>query len=816
MQYLKEFRNNPDRLSDLLEWACMVGPGIILNKDGSFQKTFRFRGPDLASAIESELVITSAQINNVMKRLSGGWCIYAEAQRIRSQAYPESSFPDPVTLMIDEERKLAFSSGNYYENNFYLTLLNLPPPENMDRLKNMLIQRSNKREKETYHTHQKNFILEAERIYSLFKELMVQAEPLNDDETLTYLHNCVSPKRHALKKPEIPMYLDAILADVPLIPGLEPKLGDYHLRTISVLGFPGSSYPGILDALNWLNFEYRWVTRYIPLDKVDAQKELSRYRKKWFAKRKGALQLVKEVAQNHESAMMDTDALSKSSDAEQALLEIGGDYVSYGYFTATVTVWDMDLEIIEKKVNAIETTINSLGFTTINETINAVDSWLGSLPGLCRANVRRPLLNSLNLAHLFPLSAVWAGPEKNKHLQGPPLMFTQTPDNTPFRFNLHIGDVGHTMVVGPTGKGKSVALGLIAAQFRRYPKSQVYVFDKDASCRVLTAGVGGDFYDLADEQENTLSFQPLRNIDNESERAWAAEWISDFLRAENVEINPRVKSIIWTALGSLATSPKEQRTISGLTFLIQDEKLRQALEPATIKGSFGRLFDAQYDNLDYGRWQVFEMSKLMNTPAAVPPTLSYLFHKLEQRFNGDPTILILDESWLFFDNPIFASKIREWLKVLRKANVSVVFATQSLADILNSPIAQTVIDACLTKIYLPNSNAIEDETAPIYKAFGLNERERQIVAGAIPKRQYYYKSLIGSRLFELSLGPVALAYCAASSKEDQQMAMRILAENGKDGFNAEWLKYKNLPQAADIYRELTQESFAKAVATYAS
>jgi len=421
VQFLKEFKTNPDRLSDLLEWACMIGPGLILNKDGSFQKTFRYRGPDLASAMESELVITASQLNNVFKRLSGGWCIYAEAQRIRSQAYPESTFPDPITMMIDEERNLTFGAGNHYENNFYLTLLHLPPPENVDRVKNMLIQRNDERKEDTYHTHQKNFTIEVERIYSLFKELMVQAEPLSDSETLTYLHNCVSPKRHFVNMPEIPMYLDAILADTPLIPGLEPKLGNYHLRTISILGFPSSSYPGILDALNWLNYEYRWVTRFLPLDKIDAQRELNQYRKKWFSKRKGAMQLIKEVAQNQESAMMDSDALAKSTDSDQALLEIGGDYVSYGYFTATVTVWDKDLEIVEKKVNAIETTINSLGFTTINETVNSVDAWLGSLPGLCRANIRRPLMNSLNLAHLFPFSAVWAGPEKNKHLQGPPI-----------------------------------------------------------------------------------------------------------------------------------------------------------------------------------------------------------------------------------------------------------------------------------------------------------------------------------------------------------------------------------------------------------
>lgn len=799
---LKEYREKPDRLSDFLPWAALVAPGVILNKDGSFQKSFRFRGPDLASATKGELVAITAQINNVLKRLAGGWAIFAESQRVKSQSYPESVFPDPITLLIDEERKRFFESGYHYESYYYFTLLYLPPQETSGRFENILLERNDQKEQVSYEAHLKAFLTESDRIFLLFSELMAEAVPLSDEETLTYLHSCVSTKNHPVRVPEIPMYLDAFIADSPLVGGFEPKLGNHHLRTISILGFPGSSIPGILNNLNRLNFEYRWVTRFLPLDKEDAKAEINRYRRQWFAKRKGVASLVKETVSQSESYLMDSDALNKAQDSDEAAQEVSADYVSYGYFTATVTVWDLDPVMVEKKVRAVEKTINSLGFTVVLETLNAVDAWLGSLPGHCRANVRRPLINSLNLAHLFPLSAIWAGPKENAHLDGPVLMYTQTPDSTPFRLSIHIGDVGHTMIIGPTGAGKSVLLSILAAQFRRYDRAQVYYFDKDASSRALTAGVGGDFYDLADEGEDTLSFQPLANIEDENERAWAAEWVYDFLRGENYQVTPDTKKTIWTALCSLATSPREQRTMTGLVLLLQDRELRQALEPATINGAFGKLFDSTFDNLDYGSWQVFEMAKLMNTPAAVPPTLSYLFHKLEQRFTGAPTILILDECWLFLDNPIFAAKIREWLKVLRKANVSVVFATQSLRDVENSPVAPAIIDSCLTKIYLPNSNALDERTAKTYEAFGLNSRELEILATAVAKKHYYYKSAMGSRLFELALDEVALAYCAASSKEDQKMIKEILSIHGKDKFNIEWLKYKKLPEVAHIYEDL--------------
>lgn len=805
MYYLYEFLRRPNKLSDLLPWAMLIAPGVISNKDGSLQKSYRFRGPDLDSSTRSGLMTAAAKVNNVFKRLGTGWIIFVEAQRIQSQRYPESSLPNEVATMIDEERKRFFSSGQHYENNYYLTLTFLPPSENYGKWEKRLIDRDYQKEETTFQTHLKNFLSETERVFSLFKEVMTEAEELSDAATLTYLHSTVSTRRYTVKVPECPMYLDAYISDSPLTTGLEPRLGlrsDLrYLRVISIKQFPGTSLPGILDNLNRLNFEYRWTSRFLCLDKDDAVKELEAYQRKHFSKRKSFLTTIREQITKKEAPIDNPDALVKSNDAETAIQELKADLVSYGFFTMAVVIMDAEPNRAAKKAQAIEKTINSLGFVTVDEQVNAVDAWLGTIPGLFRANIRRPLLHTINLAHIFPVSAIWAGPEKNFHLNGPVLMHTQTSDKTPFRFNLHIGDLGHTVIVGPPGMGKSVLLASIAVQYLRYRGAQVYIFDKDGSCRALTAGVGGDFYDLADEHEGTLSFQPLANIHDENERAWAAEWLYDYLRGENMAITPELKSTVWAALCSLANAPVGERTISGFVFLVQDKRIKQAMEPLTLNGAFGRLFDANRDNLQYGRWQVFEMAKLMNMATAIPPTLGYLFHRLEQRFSGEPSLLPLDESWVFLKNPIFAPKILEWLKVLRKKNVAVIFATQSLSDIASSPVASAIIESCLTKIYLPNPAALDQTTKPLYEAFGLNETEIRLITQAAPKRQYYYKSPLGSRLFELAMGPVALAYCGASSPQDQQMVQKILHED-KEHFNEEWLAYKGLPDAVSRLKEL--------------
>lgn len=220
--------------------------------------------------------------------------------------------------------------------------------------------------------------------------------------------------------------------------------------------------------------------------------------------------------------------------------------------------------------------------------------------------------------------------------------------------------------------------------------------------------------------------------------------------------------------------------------------------PYTLDGPFGRLLDAAENRLAFGDVQCFETEELMHEQGVVPPVLTYLFHRLGERFNGRPTLLILDEAWVFLDNPLFAARIREWLKVLRKRNVAVVFATQSLADIAHSSIAPAIIESCPQRIFLPNDRAVEPQSREIYERFELNERQIELIARASPKRHYYLQSRRGARLFELGLGPIALALCGASDRASQALIDAILAEHGEDNFAAELLKARGLDWASDF------------------
>jgi type IV secretion system protein VirB4 len=770
-------------------------------------RVLRFRGPDLESATEAELISVAARANNVLKRFGSGWALHIEAERREALAYSASEFPEAASWLVDEERRAGFESAEvYFESQYYLTLTFLAAPDQADTASRALVERGDEGKGRDWRQALAGFIAETARVLDLFAGFMPDVRALDDAETLTFLHGTISDRPHSVAVPETPLYLDALLADASLTGGLQPKLGEQHLRTLTILGFPNLSRPGILDALNHQDFGYRWVTRFIALDKTDATKALTRLRRQWFNKRKSITALLREVMYNQPAQLLDSDADNKMVDADLALQALGGDHVAFGHLTTTITVFDTSRTRVDEKVRSVERIVNGLGFTCIREGMNAVEAWLGSLPGQVYANVRQPLVHTLNLAHLMPLSSVWAGPATNRHLSGPPLLYAETSGSTPFRLSTHVGDVGHMLIVGPTGAGKSVLLALLALQFRRYPDSQVYIFDKGFSARAAVLamggahhalGLGGDSEDLGEGR--VIAFQPLRNIDRADERAWAAQWIGALLSHEKVLVTPEVKEAVWSALTNLATAPVEERTLTGLSLLLQSGALRSALAPYTLEGPFGRLLDAAEDDLAIANIQCFETEALMGQAGVVAPVLTYLFHRLEARFIGRPTLLILDEAWVFLDHPLFAARIREWLKVLRKKNVSVVFATQSLADISESSIAPAIIESCPQRILLPNDRAIEPQSQAAYVRFGLNARQIELISRATPKRHYYLQSARGNRLFELGLGPVALALCGASDPDSQKRIDAILAEHGVQGFAARFLADAGHAWAAALF-----------------
>jgi type IV secretion system protein TrbE len=810
---LSEIKKRPDRLHDLLQWAMLVAPGIVFCKNGSFLRSYRFHGPDLFSATDGELVSISARLNNILRRLGGGWAIFAEDQHRPSNDYPDGHFDCPAAALVDDERRADFSGDDYYESHYYLTLTYMPPPDLVKHASSWFFENDDNKGRNARNLLEA-FDKETKRIAGRIASVLPEFDALDDDALCTYLHATVSNRIHPVQSPGIPIALDAYLADRPVISGIEPRIGNHWIGALTLTGFPRASTPGMLDTLNKLGISYRWVTRFIFLDKDESEKILVTLKRQWFSKRKSLFTLLKETMFGAPSVMEDSDAVIKARDADAAQISLSDGAVGFGYFTQTLIVQDTDRARLHTHLLTLERTINGLGFITIDEieNNNCLEAWLGALPGHCAYNVRTPMVSTLNLSHLFPLSSVWAGARASGHLSryyrergipgpAPALFQAVTNDITPYRHEPHVEDVGMEFIIGPIGSGKSVKLNFDSLSWLRYHDWQVFGFDVGGSSRILTLAVGGEFHDLDSDNSNGLAFQPLAGIRDRQERIWAAEWLLGLLAAEGLTLGPEHRADVWQALGEMQSAPERQLTMTTFRINAKRSDVKRAIERYTVSGQFGALFDADRDTLRYNRWQIFEMEQLMQTPPVVVPTLLLLFHRLQQRMNGQPTLLRLDEAWTFLDHPMFQAKLREWLKTLRKVNVKVQFATQSLADVTSSGILATVKESCPGRTYLPNPSALDEASQAIYREFGLNERQIEIIAHGQPKRDYYYTSPKGNRLYELGLGPIARAYCARTSKNDQRRALELWREVGGDpaAFNRRWLAAEGLDWAISHY-----------------
>ena len=338
---MTSYNRNHGRLSDLVVWGAVIAPGIVLNKDGSLQSTFRFRGPDLDSATSSELAATMARINNALHRLGSGWALHVEARRRISNDYPDVIQEPPAAWLIDEERRQLFAeSGTKLVSDYFLTLSYLIPEDRSAKASSWLFENKpaspSRRVGEQIATYREM----VRQITDLLGSVLPMIEPLDDGATLTYLHDCISWSPINVRPPEGVQLLDSFIYDTDLLPGLEPILGDRWIKLLAIHGFPTATVPALLDRLNSLPIEYRWTSRFLCLGKQDAETELTRLQRQWFAKRKSLGRLLIEMLSKEESGLINTDALNKAADADAALTELAEESVGFGYFTPVVMVWD--------------------------------------------------------------------------------------------------------------------------------------------------------------------------------------------------------------------------------------------------------------------------------------------------------------------------------------------------------------------------------------------------------------------------------------------------------------------------------------------
>jgi type IV secretion/conjugal transfer VirB4 family ATPase len=434
---------------------------------------------------------------------------------------------------------------------------------------------------------------------------------------------------------------------------------------------------------------------------------------------------------------------------------------------STITVFHTDRTTVDEYAQRVLKLVRQNGYGARLETINAVEAFLGSLPGHSVQNLRSVLLHTLNLADLLPTTSVWSGQEEVTNPYFPPhspaLLLGTTTGKSPFFLSPYYGDVGHCLVLGPSGSGKTTLLNMLVAQYLRYHKARVFAFDNKYGMYALCRAVGGWHYDVGGMDK--VGIMPLARVEDEQERVWAAEWLEQCLALQGVQVTSQQRKELWLALEKLGHLPGH-RTLTDFCATVQDHTIRDGLRHYALSGGGGDLFDCAEASPLTHHFVVCELSHLMQRgDKDLIPAMLYYFHEVERRLDGTPMIIPIEEGWMPLMKSRLGEKLEEWLRMFRDKNAMLVFASQSVSDVAKSTHRDILIEQCPTKLLAPNPEAESASSKQLYLDLGLSEQEIEALRWARPKEEYLYHSPLGRSLFTMGLGRAALSFVGVSGPE---------------------------------------------------
>ena len=824
----------PPSFATLLQWAAAPADGVVWLKDGAFMATWEYTGPDLRFATVEQTEALARQFNRVITAMGKTHMLHIDCCRVPSRDYRSGdAFGSATGHFLGEGSREEYASGVALEDRTFLTLTAMPPEEVYQKAGQVLLVQS---EGSGVDWSAEIEAFEAQR--SAVEDLMpkpIRLRRLGSAELSGYLHYLLKGEFAELGAPGMPTedgpgfepHFVEHLFDQPFRPGFEPVLGgDFH-RVVSVQGYAREAEMGFLRDLDDLGFPYRYSSRIIGVDPADTSALIKRRMERWFSKREGAKDMLSNATSGNQAetpdVLLNAFADQQAVDAQDAYRESQAGNIRFVAHTACVVVRGPDRETVNERAARARKVFTHRGFVTTLETANATEALLGSFPGHGHYNVRRVPVRSDYVTRMLPLSRVYAGPAENPCKlypdESPALFYAQTSEHVPFRFCPFVGQVGHTIICGPTGSGKSILMAYQGYRHQQYADARTILFDNGNSFALLTEVMNGKRYEIGGDG---IGFQPLAGIADVQERRWAADWVAALVQLQGVEVTPgRRRHIAETLehMASRAAHNPEYLTMRELEVQLQDRAVKDAVAPYAGSGALGDLLNADHDSLDDARFQTFELSSIIGlSPELVTPVLLYIFHRVGQGLDARrPTYVGADEFFLFAaKTEVGRAYCMEALRTYRKYNAYMTIATQDASDLVPSGRGDdmaAVLNSCRTRVYLPNPDALEPIQFEAYLEHGLNAREIREIADAVPQRDYISRQPDGTRRFNLGLRS-ELAFMTPlsglSMVETTERLRAVKAEAGERWMHA-WLRLRGASDA-ELERALRPEHLARAAA----
>lgn len=705
------------RAGDRLPYARLLDEATVLLRDGSVMTALQVPGL-LFETEDSEALNAHQATREVMLRstLDARFVMYHHVVRRRVEVDLDAAFPDPLSRHIDARWRERLGSGALFVNDQFVTLIRRPARGKAGLVERM--QKRGRKAKGITEADPKDIRALKAAATGLLASLSNYGGQLLGDyrgpqgatnnEVLELLSALYNGEVRPVRRPADDVDIGQMLPYRRVSFGLDAieQRGSGAPDFCSILGlkdYPEATSPGLLDALLRLPYEMVVCESYAPTERQTARERMDL-----------ALRRLKSA---------DEEAMAERADMMAARDELGNGAVGFGDHHLTVLVRERDLGRLDDATAACAAALSDTGAIAVREDINLEPSFWGQFPGNEGYIVRRALISSANMASFGSFHGFALGSAANNHW-GDAVTLLQTTSSTPFFFNFHHGDLGNFSVIGPSGSGKTVVMNFLAAQAQKFSPRTI-LFDKDRGAELFIRGIGGR-YDAIRAGEPT-GFNPLALPDTPANRAFLRDWLGVLLKANGPEEEATIAAAVDAAYGndpSLRRLRNFRELLSGHR-RPQPGDLADRLAAWINGGEHAWLFDNAADKLEMGnRVLGFDMTALLENPRLRTPTMMYLFHRVDERLDGKPTMILIDEGWKALDDEVFAARIRDWLKTLRKRNALVGFATQSARDALDSKISTALVEQTATMVFMPNSRARAEDYCD---GFGLTQHELALI-----------------------------------------------------------------------------------------
>ncbi len=782
-----------------LPYARLVDENVVQLRDGSLMGAMQVPGL-LFETEDTDALNAHAQTREVMLRsnLDARFVLYHHVIRRRVSVELDAAFEDPLSAHIDARWREKLSSGSLFVNDQFISLVRRPA-----RGKAGLAEKAGKifkRRNEEEPVDPKDLRSLRSALQALSASLGdYGAQPLGDyvgpsgntnNEVLELLSALYNGEMRPVRRPDIDTDIGRMLPYRRASFGLDAMElrgsgGADFASILSLKDYPDATSPGLLDGILRLPCEMVVTESFAPEERQTAREKIDL-----------AIRRLKSA---------DEEAQSERAEMMAARDELGAGSVAFGDHHLTVLVRERNLERLDDATASVAASLADTGAIAVREDTNLEPAFWGQFPGNEHYLVRRAMISTANMASFGSLHGFALGQAEGNHW-GEAVTLLQTTSSTPFFFNFHTGDLGNFSVIGPSGSGKTVVMNFLAAQAQKF-NPRTILFDKDRGAELFIRGIGGS-YDRIRSGEPT-GFNPLALPDTPANRGFLRDWLSVLLKAEGPEESATIASAVDAAYSndpSLRRLRYFKELVSGAR-RPQPGDLADRLSAWIEDGENGWLFDNDVDKLDLStRVMGFDMTALLENPKLRTPVMMYLFHRIDERLDGHPTMVLIDEGWKALDDEVFAARIRDWLKTLRKRNALVGFATQSARDALDSRISTALVEQTATMVFMPNARARAEDYCD---GFGLTEHELALIR-SLPahSRCFLVRQPDASVVVRLDLSGAPEVLTILSGRESSVRRLDLLREAVGDD-PAQWYPaLTNRPWPGSGHKQDDDDSFS--------